>query len=83
MPVDQTTAEWVGGAWDGRTLIIDRQLAIALLGKLLECPSHGAPFMVLADIPVGHRRFVRYQADNEVSEHGVLYLRAFVPTALC
>lgn len=83
MPEDQVEIEWVGGAWDGRTLTIPRQMALTLLGRFLECPSTGAPFMILADLPTGHGRIVSYQADHELSENDVLYLRALVPTPHC
>jgi hypothetical protein len=83
MSDDQAVIEWVGGAWDGRTLTIPMQLALTLLGRFLECPSTGAPFMILADMPTGPGRILSYQADNEVSENGVLYLRALVPTSHC
>jgi len=73
---DQVTVEWVGGAWDGRTLIIEKHTAFTLLGMVLRCPSQGAPFMVLSGVDVDAGPILSYQADDELSGDHVLYLRA-------
>ena len=79
MPHCQINIVWIGGAWDGATLLADMQTSLALLGKILECPSRGAPFMILSDLaPAGEPR-VRYQADTGISEGDILYLRPALP----
>jgi hypothetical protein len=80
MQHDQITIEWIGGAWDGATLLTDLQAATGLLGKVCDCPSRGAPFMILSDVaPEGEPR-VRYQADTGISVGDILVLRPTVLT---
>jgi len=83
MAIEQIDIEWVGGAWDGRTLTVDIDTAVRLLGKILRCPSQGAPFMILARLKVGAGPELSYQADDQITNSGILYLRTLVPAPHC
>ena len=75
MPHDQIRVKWLGGVWDRMSLDVDRQTALPLLGNAYRCPSQGAPFIILADIPSGLGSIASYQADTEISAGDILYLR--------
>jgi hypothetical protein len=71
----QISIQWLGGVWDRMSLDVDRQTALTLLGNVYRCPSHGAPFMILADIPSELGSIASYRADAEISAGDILYLR--------
>jgi hypothetical protein len=79
MAIELIDIEWVGGAWDGRKLTVDIDTAVKLRGQVLRCPSQGAPFMVLAKVAVGSGPVLSYQADDQITNSGILYLRTLIP----